>query len=44
MIVGITATAVSFVALIVSSTAYFFYYLRQEDAMLKVARIGFYIS
>ena len=44
MILGITATATSFATLFISSVAYFMYYLRQEESMLKVARIGFYTA
>lgn len=42
MIFGIALTAFTFVALIVTITAYYLYYLRKEDSMLKIARGGFY--
>ncbi len=44
MIFGTTLTALTFVALILSITAYYLYHLRKEDQMLKMARIGFYSS
>ena len=44
MIFGSTLTALTFVALVLSITAYYLYYLRQEEQMLKMARIGFYSS
>ncbi len=42
MIFGIALTSLTFVALILSITAYYLYYLRKEDSMLKIARWGFY--
>ncbi len=42
MIIGVTATALTFVSLIVSITAYFLYYKRKDIALLKIARSGFY--
>ena len=44
MIIGVTATATTFVALLISAAAYFLYYLRKEESILKVARIGFYTA
>ncbi len=44
MIIGVTATAMTFVALLMSAAAYFIYYLREEESILKVARIGFYTA
>ncbi len=44
MIIGITSTAITLVALILSVTAYFLYYLRQEPEMLHIGRIGFYTA
>ncbi len=44
MIIGITATAITLVALTLSIAAYFLYYLRQEPDMLRIGRIGFYTA
>ncbi|MBD3226271.1 MAG: hypothetical protein GF313_16200 [Caldithrix sp.] len=44
MIIGVTATSLTFVALMVSIAAYFIYYRRQEESMLHIARMGFYTS
>ncbi len=44
MIIGITATALTLVALILSIAAYLLYYFRQETDMLRIGRIGFYTA
>lgn len=44
MIIGITAASLTFISLIVSSVAYFLYYGRQEESLLKIARLGFYTA
>ena len=44
MILGITATALTFMALMVSTAAYYIYHLRQEDSVLKIARYSFYLA
>lgn len=45
MIIGVTATALTFVSLILSVTAYYLYYNRPEESHLKViARTGFYVA
>ena len=42
MILGVTLTSLTFVILILSISAYYLYYLREEEMMLKIARNGFY--
>lgn len=42
MILGISATTVTFVLLVVNITAYFLYHQRKEESMLTLARITFY--
>ena len=44
MIIGITATALTFIALMVSIAAYYIYHLRREESLLKIARYGFYLA
>jgi len=44
MILGITATALTFVALILSIIAYYLYYSRNEEYLLKIGRLGFYTA
>ena len=44
MIIGITATSLTFIALIVSTAAYYIYHLRNEDSVLKIGRYGFYLA
>jgi len=44
MILGITLTSLTFVALILTITAYYLYHRRQEDSMIRLARVGFYSS
>ncbi len=44
MIIGITATSLTFVALIISIASYYLYHKRGEDALLKIARLGFYTA
>ena len=42
MIIGTTATAITFVALAISMTAYFLSYRHNDSSLLRLARIGFY--
>ena len=44
MIIGITATALTFIALMVSTAAYYIYHLRREETVFKTARYGFYFA
>lgn len=44
MILGVTATSLTFVALLVSTISYFLYHLRREENLLQLARIGFYTA
>ncbi|RLD14102.1 cytochrome C assembly protein, partial [candidate division KSB1 bacterium] len=44
MITGITATALTFVALLLSISAYYLYDRRQDKALLTFARISFYTA
>jgi len=45
MIIGVTATALTFIALLISVTSYYLYYNRPDEAHLKViARTGFYVA
>jgi len=44
MIIGVAATSLTLVALSLSAVAYLLYYYRQEDFMLRIARMGFYLS
>lgn len=42
MIIGVAATSITFVALLISVVAYIVYYMRQEKSMLTIARLAFY--
>ncbi len=44
MIIGVTATALTFIALIISIVAYYLYYRRGEESILNIARTSFYTS
>ncbi|NOX88241.1 MAG: cytochrome c biogenesis protein CcsA [Calditrichaeota bacterium] len=44
MIIGITATALTFVALLLSVVAYYLYDRQKEKPLLKFARLSFYIA
>jgi len=42
MMIGTTATAITFVALAISITAYFLYYRHKDSSLLRLARISIY--
>jgi len=44
MIVGVAATSLTFVALLISVMAYFVHYMRKEQTMLTIARLAFYTA
>jgi cytochrome c-type biogenesis protein CcmF len=44
MIAGITATALTFISLILSIVAYYLYYNRKEESLLRIGRMGFYTA
>lgn len=44
MILGITATSVTFVSLIISVVAYYLAYKNDDDKLLRVGRTGFYFA
>jgi len=44
MIAGILLTSLTFVALILSVTAYFLHHLRGEEALLRLGRLAFHVS
>ena len=44
MIIGVAATSLTFVALLISVTAYFVHYMRNEKSMLAIARLAFYTA
>ena len=44
MIIGVAATAITFIALILSITAYYLHYRYSEASLLSLARTSFYVS
>ncbi|MEJ2053788.1 MAG: cytochrome c biogenesis protein CcsA, partial [Calditrichaceae bacterium] len=44
MIIGVTATAITFIALVLSITSYYLHYKYSEESLLSLARISFYVS